>query len=162
MTSADSAPVIVSVSGYVLLAGAGAWITDIGPWYRNLRKPSWQPPDFLFGPVWTTIFGLAAYSAILCWRATSTTEQRAWVISAFAINAVGNTVWSYLFFRKRRPDWAFMEVIPFLATIVVMIAVAQTLSVRAAWLLVPYLAWVSFASFLNWTVVMLNRPFGGR
>ena len=51
----NSAAIIVSVSGYVLLAGAGAWLTDIGPWYRNLKKPSWQPPNFLFGSVWTII-----------------------------------------------------------------------------------------------------------
>ncbi len=158
----NSAAISLSVSGYVLLAGAGAWLTDIGPWYRNLKKPSWQPPNVLFGPVWTTIFALSAWSSILCWSGATTTEQRAWVLAAFGLNAIGNAWWSYLFFRRQRPDWALVEVFPFLATIVTMIAVASRISERAAWLLVPYLVWVSFASFLNLTVVRLNRPFRGR
>jgi len=157
----NSAPVIISVSGYIVLAGAGAWVTDIGPWYRNLKKPSWQPPDFLFGPVWTTIFALSAWSGVLCWNGATSGTQRALVLGTFIANAIGNTWWSYLFFRRRRPDWALVEVFPFLATIGAMIAVAYPISERAAWLLVPYLAWVSFASFLNLTIVRLNRPFGG-
>lgn len=158
----NSAPVIVSVSSYILLAGVGAWITDIGPWYRNLKKPWWQPPNFLFGPVWTTIFALSAWSAILCWNGATTNEQRVWILASFGLNAAGNSWWSYLFFRRQRPDWALVEVFCFLATIFTMIAVASRISERAAWLLVPYLAWVSFASFLNLTIVRLNRPFGGR
>ena len=160
--SLSTTSVVVSVGGYVLLGAMGAWLTKLGPWYYGLRKPSWQPPDWLFGPAWTTIFACAAAAAMIGWNApTATAGQRTALVIAFVANGLGNMLWSYLFFARRRPDWAFVEVLPFWATIVAMIVVVWPLSATAALLCVPYLLWVGFASFLNWTVVQLNRPFGG-
>jgi benzodiazapine receptor len=160
MASRES--IAVSAGGYVLLALTGAWLTEIGPWYRSLRKPSWQPPDFLFGPVWSTIFILAGWAAVRGWNAPGTDQEHAMLVGAFVANAFGNTLWSYLFFRRRRPDWALVEVVPFAGTIVWMIVAVRPLDPSAAWMLVPYLCWVSFATVLNTAIVRLNRPFGGQ
>ncbi len=160
--SLSTTSVVVSVGGYVFLGAAGAWLTKLGPWYYGLRKPSWQPPDWLFGPAWTSIFACASAAAMIGWNAPSATPaQRTALVVAFVVNGLGNMLWSYLFFYRRRPDLAFVEVLPFWVTIVAMILVLRPLSATAAWLCVPYLLWVGFASFLNWTVVRLNRPFGG-
>ena len=159
---ATRASIAISTVSYVVLSLSGAVITDIGPWYRALRKPSWQPPNFLFGPVWSTIFALAGWAAVRGWNAPGTSAQKAMFLAAFLTNGVGNLLWSYFFFRRRRPDWALVEVVPFWMTIVWMILAVRPLDTSAVWMLVPYLCWVSFATVLNVAIVRLNRPFGGQ
>jgi benzodiazapine receptor len=148
-------PLAVSALGYAIVSIAGGMLTDIGPWYRALVKPSWQPPDWLFGPVWTTIFILAAVSAALAWRAAGETQRRM-VVILFVANGILNVGWSLLFFHLKRPLLAGLEVILLWASIVALIWYVQRFSRAAAWLLVPYLLWVSFATVLNWTIVALN------
>jgi len=148
-------PLAVSALGYAIVSIAGGMLTDIGPWYRALVKPSWQPPDWLFGPVWTTIFILAAVSAALAWRAAGETQRRM-VVILFVTNGILNVGWSLLFFHLKRPLLAGLEVILLWASIVALIWYVQRFSRTAAWLLVPYLLWVSFATVLNWTIVALN------
>jgi tryptophan-rich sensory protein len=150
--------IVVSVIWGVAMAGAGAFLTDLTPWYRTLKKPSWQPPDWLFGPAWTVILGLASWSLYLSLQA----GVGLWPIGIlFGVNAVANVAWSPLFFKLGRPDWALIEV-PFLwFSVLAPILVLWPFSHLASLLFVPYLAWVSFAGFLNWTVVRLNGPFEG-
>ena len=150
--------VIAIVAGVtIFVAIAGALLTDIGEWYFSLEKPAWQPPDWAFGPVWTTVFTATATAAVLTWLNAPT--ERAVLAAAFGINAILNIAWSWLFFRLRRPDWALVEVMLFWLSIAVLIFVCARIDARAGWLLVPYLAWVSFAAYLNLTIVRLNRPF---
>lgn len=152
--------VIAAILWAVILGGAGGLLTDIGPWYRNLKKPSWQPPDWLFGPAWTVILGLAAWAAVLAWDGAVDEAGRMRVITLFAVNFVFHFLWSPLFFARQRPDWALGEV-PFLWGSVLALAVGlREFSVLASWLVVPYLAWVSFAAILNIAIVRLNKPFG--
>lgn len=148
-------PLAVSALGYAIVSIAGGMLTDIGPWYRALVKPSWQPPDWLFGPVWTTIFILAAVSAALAWRAAGETQRRM-VVILFVANGILNVGWSLLFFHLKQPLLAGLEVVLLWASIVALIGYVQRFSRPAAWLLVPYLLWVSFATVLNWTIVALN------
>jgi benzodiazapine receptor len=148
-------PLAVSALGYAIVSIAGGTLTDIGPWYRALVKPSWQPPDWLFGPVWTTIFILASVSAALAWRAAGETQRRM-VVILFVANGILNVGWSLLFFHLKQPLLAGLEVILLWASIVALIWYVQRFSRPAAWLLVPYLLWVSFATVLNWTIVALN------
>ena len=143
------------------IGAIGALVTQLGPWYFALAKPAWQPPDWLFGPAWTLIFALAALSGALAWRGAVTRAERVRFIGAFALNAVLNIGWSWLFFRAHRPDWALAEVALLWLSIVAMIVAVAPLSKAAGWLLAPYLAWVTFAAFLNWTIVRLNGPFPG-
>lgn len=142
-----------------LVAGVGGAATRIGPWYRSLRKPSWQPPDWLFGPVWTVVFACAAVSGALAWTYVPAGD-RLLVLLAYLLNGVLNVAWSVLFFTLRRPDWAFVEVFALLGSVAGLIVLVRPASAAAAWFLVPYLVWVSFASVLNRAVVVRNRPFG--
>jgi tryptophan-rich sensory protein len=134
--------------------------TDLGPWYISLSKPAWQPPDALFGPVWTLIFALAALSFIIYWRRQAGRDERLEVIAAFTLNGFLNVLWSLLFFRFERPDWALYEVALLWLSIVAMIVLVKRASTTAAALLAPYLVWVSFAAMLNLKIVQLNMPFG--
>lgn len=149
-----------AVAGLVAIAVAliGGAVTDIGPWYRALRKPSFQPPDWLFGPAWTLIFTLAAVSAATAWRSMETARGRGMVAVLFLFNIVLNILWSVLFFALKRPDHALIEVTFLWASIAALIFVLWRRSPLAAWLLVPYLAWVTFASLLNLAIVQLNGP----
>ena len=152
-------PTLVVSGAVVCVAFAGGLLTQIGPWYENLRFPSWRPPNWLFGPAWTTIFLLVAIAAIKAWDRAPTDRARALLIALFAVNAVVNVAWSALFFRLRRPDWALVDVAALWLSIVALIGFCAGFSEQSAWLLAPYLAWVSFASYLNLVMVRLNAPF---
>lgn len=154
-----SFPVIFAVAWAVLLAVGGGLLTTIGPWYHALRKPSWQPPDWLFGPAWTVILGLAAWAFVLCWDEASAGGESGLLIALYLVNGALHFAWSPLFFTAKRPDWALAEV-PFLwLSVLALCLVLREWSVLASWLIVPYLAWVSFAAILNLEIVRLNRPF---
>ena len=156
-----SRPILTAAASAIALATLGGLITKLGVWYYQLRKPSWQPPDWLFGPAWTLIFACAALSAVIFWRHERAQRARSFVVTAFAANALLNVVWSVLFFRLERPDWALYEVGFLWLSILALIVLVGRASNKSALLLVPYLAWVSFASVLNWKIVQLNAPFLG-
>ena len=103
-------PVLIAASVAIFIAVLGGTLTDTGVWYQSLLKPSWQPPDWLFGPAWTLIFALATASAVDAWRSAESRAQREWVIALFALNGFLNVSWSTLFFALKRPDWALIEV----------------------------------------------------
>ncbi|TNC13665.1 tryptophan-rich sensory protein [Methylobacterium terricola] len=152
-------PILVAAASAIVVAGAGAWLTALGPWYRSLQVPSWKPPDWAFGPVWTTIFTLAAIAGVLSWNAAPEGPPRTWLIAAFALNGALNIAWSGVFFRLERPDWALIEVVALWLSVVLLIVVVGRLSGLGAVLLVPYLVWVGIAACLNWSIVRLNGPF---
>ncbi|KPF64166.1 TspO protein [alpha proteobacterium AAP81b] len=154
-----SAPVLAATAWAVTLGLVGGLMTPIGSWYRDLRKPGFQPPNWLFGPAWTLILGLAAWAAVIAWNAAATPAAQRDILIVFAVNGICHLAWSPLFFKARRPDLALIEVVFLWASLVAMIAVLAPIAPMAAWLIAPYLAWVSFAAFLNWTIVRLNpRP----
>ena len=152
-------PVLAAAAAAFAVGTLGALTTELSSWYFHLRKPSWQPPDWLFGPAWTLIFALAALAGVLYWKNVEDREERLRMQAAFAVNAFLNTLWSLLFFRLKRPDLALYEVGFLWLSIAVLIAMLRRGSQTASWLMVPYLLWVSFASFLNLTIVSLNGPF---
>ena len=152
-------PVWAAAAWAVVVAVAGGVATRLGPWYDNLRKPSWQPPDWLFGPAWTLIFGLTAASGVLAWWGAADGAQRWLTVGLFVVNGLLNFFWSVLFFTLRRPDWALIEVVPLWLSILAMIVAFAVFAPSASLLLLPYLAWVGFAAFLNRAVVRLNAPF---
>lgn len=156
----EGAPVLVAAGAAFLTALAGGLLTSTGPWYHALRRPAWKPPDWAFGPVWATIFTLAAVSAVMAWNADASGPARRALLVAYAVNIVLNIAWSGIFFRLRRPDWAYLEVIALWLSIVVLVVVTARVSGQAALLLAPYLAWVSVATLLNRAIVRLNGPFG--
>jgi len=153
-------PVAVATISALCIAALGATVTDVGPWYQALAKPAWNLPDVVFPIGWTAIYALITVAGITAWRAARTSAQAEWVVGLFALNGFLNISWSILFFRFQRPDWAFVEVTLLWLSILVLIVYCGRFSRSAALLLVPYLAWVSFAAALNWAVVQLNAPFG--
>ncbi|WP_235535258.1 TspO/MBR family protein [Sphingomonas sp. Leaf339] len=158
-TVLPSTPVIVAAAVALFLGGFGGLMTPIGRWYGDLRKPTLQPPNWLFGPAWTIILGLAAWSAVIAWNAAPDQAARTNVVILFATNAVLHALWSPLFFRARRPDWALIEVVFLWASLVALVVGLWPISPFASLLIVPYLLWVSFAAWLNSAIVRLNRPF---
>ncbi|MFZ1110575.1 MAG: TspO/MBR family protein [Rhodomicrobium sp.] len=149
-------PLFIAFVAAQAVGGLGALTTDLGTWYKALNKPWWQPPDWLFGPAWTAIFALAALSAVYAWRSAPTKASRETILVLFLSNAFFNLFWSALFFRIQRPDWALIEVGALWASVLIPILVLSRYSKTAAWLLVPYISWVTFAGILNYTIVQLN------
>lgn len=154
-------PVIFAICWALFLGLAGGLLTKIGGWYRDLEKPSWQPPDWLFGPAWTIILGLAAWAFVLSWSGTNGSDEKTLLISLYLVNGLLHFLWSPLFFMARRPDWALIEVPLLWLSVLALCVFLRDWSVLASWLIVPYLAWVSFAAILNAKIVRLNGPFKG-
>lgn len=140
---------------------AGALTTpEIGGWYAGLKKPSFNPPNWIFGPVWTALYVMIAVAGWLAWRGGGLRPVIFW-----GVQLALNFFWSILFFAWHRPDWALLDIAGLLVAIVVCIAVFRKLPDRkkgtiAAWLMVPYLLWVGFATVLNFSIWRLNAPFG--
>ncbi len=129
----------------------GAWAMP-GEWYASLRKPSWNPPSWIFGPVWTALYIMMAVAAWLVWRRGG--PRRA--LGLYGVQLALNAAWTPLFFGLKLPGLAFAEILLLLAAVIVTARAFATVSRPAALLLVPYIAWVAFASFLNFTLWRLN------
>ena len=152
-------PIIVAGIVALGIAMLGGTITDLGPWYQGLAKPDWTPPNFLFPVAWTAIFALAAVAAVATWRAAPNSRVADTVIGLFALNGFLNILWSLIFFRMQRPDWAFAELLLLWLSVGALILFCGRYSRLAALALVPYIVWVSIAGALNWSIVELNGPF---
>lgn len=145
-----------ALGGFLLAAFAAASSGGIfrpDDWYDGLRKPSWTPKPWVFPVVWTPLYLLMAVSGWLVWR-----EAGLFVLPfiPFLVQLVLNAAWSAIFFGLRRPDLAFIEVIALWLSIAATIIAFAPISPVAAWLLAPYLLWVTIASVLNATVWRLN------
>tara|TARA_B100000678_G_scaffold260626_1_gene241605 strand:+ start:366 stop:854 length:489 start_codon:yes stop_codon:yes gene_type:complete len=152
-------PMIVAGIAALAVAMVGGTITDLGPWYQGLARPDWTPPGFVFPIAWTAIFALAALAGVGAWRATPNARVADTLIGLFALNGFLNIMWSLLFFRMQRPDWAFAELVLLWLSVAVLIVFCGRYSRLSALALVPYLVWVSIAGALNWSIVELNGPF---
>ena len=135
-------------------------MTHVGAWYAALRKPSWNPPNWLFGPAWTVILALAAWAGVLAWSHAPDDAARWRIGTLFSVNMVLHALWSPLFFTLRRPDWALVEAPLLWLSVLALTLGLAPYSALAPWLLAPYLLWVAFAIVLNAKIVQLNRPFG--
>lgn len=140
----------------IVLGVAGGVFTKLSPWYYALRQPAWKPPDWAFGPVWTTIFICLSFAIAYSWDAASA-PQRTNILIALAINGVLNIAWSAIFFTFQKPALALGELVLFWFSIVGLIFVLGGVSKTALLLLLPYLAWVTTAGILNLNIVQLNR-----
>ncbi len=154
-------PLLVAFLCAACVAGVGALMTELGPWYQSLRHPWFQPPDWAFGPAWTAIFAMAALAGALAWQSHPPLRLWARIAGLFAANGVLNIAWSVLYFRLHRPDWALAETAALWLSVLALIVVLRRCTKTGAWLMVPYLLWVTFAAVLNLAVVRLNYPFAG-
>jgi benzodiazapine receptor len=96
-------PIAIAALTVFFMLGVGAWLTTVGPWYRDLRKPTWNPPNWVFGPAWTVILGLAAWSRVLAWMNASSSIEQLRVLVLFGINVLLHMLWSPLFFNCAGP-----------------------------------------------------------
>lgn len=159
MSRAWLLPILIAGMIALIVAILGATITDIGPWYHSLAQPRWAPPDAVYGVAWTAIYAFTALAGVTGWLATPTRQEREWLLGLFALNGFLNILWSLLFFRLHRPDWAVIEVLALWVSVASLMIVIWRRSMTGAVLLLPYLLWVTFAGYLNMIVVRLNGPF---
>ena len=129
---------------------------SVNTWYVKLRKPSINPPNWIFAPIWTTLYLLMALAAWLVWRSGGWRGGRT-ALSFFFLQLVLNVLWSAVFFGLRRPALAMVEILFLLVAIVATAMAFLPISVAAFWLMLPYVTWVSFASVLNFKLWQLNR-----
>ena len=141
------------------IAGIGNALTDLGPWYYQLKHPEWKPPDPAFGAIWSSIFTLCAISAWLAWHQAPTLARRSKVVGLYLYNGALNILWSYLYFHMHRPDLAMWEWLFLWLSIIWLIQGLWRESRWASMLVVPYLIWVSAAGVLNHDTIILNGPF---
>ncbi len=131
-------------------------IPSIPTWYISLIKPTLAPPNWVFGPVWIILFALMGIALFLIWKNGVKSKDNKIALSLFVSQLFLNILWSIIFFDLHSPVGAFLEIIFLWLTIFTTIIAFKKISRAAAWLLVPYLVWVSFAAYLNFTIWMLN------
>jgi len=129
--------------------------TSLNTWYPQLRRPEWTPPNWILGPVWTSLYVMMAVSAWLVWRSASWPQTGA-ALALFGVQLVLNSLWSVIFFGLRRIGPAFGEILVLWMTTVATAVAFLPISLLAAWLLIPYLVWVAFASYLNFRIWQMN------
>ncbi len=132
--------------------GGIATASSVSSWYAGLAKPTWTPPDWLFGPVWTLLYTLMAVAAWIVWRGAGWGRPLQVYLLQYAFNAA----WSFAFFGLRSPLGGLIVIAGLLAAIALTIRLFAPVSRTAAWLLAPYLAWVSFAACLNAAIWLRN------
>ncbi|MBL0945141.1 MAG: tryptophan-rich sensory protein [Hydrogenophaga sp.] len=144
-----------------IAAALGAWASaDARTFYAALTQPPWAPPGSVFGPVWTVLYLSMAVAAWLVWRRHGWQGAR-WALSLYGVQLVANALWSWLFFGWRLGYWAFADVVLLWLLIAATVAAFFTRHRGAALLLLPYWAWVSFATALTWTVWRANPALLG-
>jgi translocator protein len=142
------------------LVGGWATAASLRDWYPTLRKPWFTPPNWLFPVAWTSLFLMMGVAVFLVWRLGTETPGVAPALAIFGVHLILNMFWSIFFFTLRSPGWGLVELIFFWLSIVATIVAFAPLSTTAAWLMAPYLVWVTFAGLLNWAIWRLNP--GGR
>jgi benzodiazapine receptor len=135
--------------------GAIATTPEIEGWYKTIAKPSWNPPGWIFGPVWTSLYIMIAVAAWLVWKPKGF-KPAATPLTLFGVQLGLNVAWSWIFFGMHQPGWAFAEIIVLWLAIVATTVAFFLRSKVAGSLMVPYLAWGSFASVLNFAIWRLN------
>ncbi len=137
------------------IVGSVFTASSVRTWYVALAKPTWNPPSWVFGPVWTTLFTLMGIAAGMVWARRGEPGASA-ALWAYGIQLGLNVLWSILFFNVQSPGAAFVEIILLLVTIIITTVLFWRINSVAGALLLPYIAWVSFAAYLNYTIWQLN------
>ena len=150
----------LSLAGWIALSLAAGAVgavasVDAREFYAALERPAWAPPGWLFGPVWTALYVLMGIAAWLVWRAPPTPSRRTGLV-LFVLQLVLNALWSWIFFRWRSGAGSFADIVVLWALIVAVIVCFARVRPLAAWLLAPYLGWVTFAMALTWSVWQRN------
>ena len=143
---------ILFIVACVALGALSSLSNQPGEWYQSLNKPFFNPPNWIFGPVWTVLYGMIGGALAATWYDENNTRR----LQIFAVQAVLNLLWSPAFFGLQSPLLGLVIIVPLLVSIVIFIAASWQPNRWAAWLFVPYAAWVAFATLLNLAIVLLN------
>lgn len=149
---------LAALAGWLLLtysASATAVFVSTGGWYAELAKPIWNPPGWLFGPAWTVLYAMIAVAAWRVWLQGGWSRQKA-ALRLYILQWALNALWTPLFFGLHQPGWALAEILVLLTAILATIRVFWRVDRPAGLLLLPYAAWVAFATVLNRTIWRLN------
>lgn len=149
--------VSIAIPQLVGIFGSAFTISAIPTWYAALNKPEINPPNWLFGPVWTALYLLMGIAAFLVWKKGFENREVKIALTIFGLQLILNFFWTIIFFGLKNPLAAFIEIIVLWIAIMFNIVYFYKVSKIAAYLLVPYLLWVSFASYLNFSIWILNR-----
>lgn len=150
----------LALAGWVVLTFAAAAMGGLflpGEWYARLQKPAWNPPNWIFGPVWSSLYTIMAVATWLVWRRGGFAGQRA-ALSFFLVQLFFNALWSPLLFGLHQPGLAFVDLLLLWLSLLATVAAFWKARRFAGAMLLPYLAWVTFAGALNLAIWRLNRP----
>lgn len=149
---------IASVALPLVLGGIASFFTasSVKTWFDTLEKPSFNPPSWLFGPVWTVLYIMMGIAFYLVWTKATDERVKQRAFTFYFVQLALNFAWSFLFFYAKQPGWAFIDIVALWLLIIATIYWFGKAYKPSAWLLVPYLAWVSFASVLNFSIWQLN------
>lgn len=149
---------MISLMLPLAVGGIAGFVTrpEIGGWYQTIQKPMWQPPNWLFGPVWTTLYLMMGIAFFLVWKADVSKEAKKQALTLWGLQLLFNFLWSFIFFNRHQIGLALADIIVLWLFILLTIFSFARISQAAAWLLVPYISWVSFAGLLNLAIYTLN------
>ncbi len=137
------------------IIGATFTMSSLDNWYRTIQKPSWNPPDWIFGPVWTTLYAIMGFSMWTIWK-NRATQKISWCIIIFIIQLLLNGIWTPLFFGLKNPALALIDIMFLFSAIIATIIIFYKVNRLASLILIPYLLWVGFATILNYHLWKLN------
>ncbi len=149
---------IISLLIPLAVGGISGFFTTkaIPGWYAQLNKPWFNPPNWLFSPVWTSLYVMMGIALWLVWKSDAPQKLKRRAIYLFAAQLVLNFLWSLIFFNLHQIGWALVEIVAMWGMILLSIVAFAKINKAAAWLLVPYISWVSFATILNYSIWQLN------
>ena len=155
----DITRLVLSIAIPLAVGGLSGFATarGVAEWYPTLVKPSFNPPTWIFGPVWTVLYIMMGVAAFLIWREGFGTRGVKLALTLFALQLALNGLWSILFFGLQAPGWALVDIIALWCAIAANTMLFWRVAPAAGMLLLPYLAWVSFATLLNASLWWLNR-----
>lgn len=145
--------VICQLAGII---GSFFTVSSVSTWYLTLNKPFFNPPSWLFGPVWITLYFLMGISLYIVWNKGIRSKEAKIAVSVFGVQLILNFLWSIIFFGLKLPSFAFIEIILMWLAIIATVVYFYRISKVASYILIPYLLWVSFAAILNFAIYYLN------
>lgn len=148
--------IAIGISELAGIVGSFFTVSAIPTWYAGLMKPALNPLAWIFGPVWTALYVFMGVAAFLVWKNGWERKGVKIALGVFGIQLFLNAIWSIIFFGLKSPGWALVDIAVLWLAIIWTMIVFYRISKTAAWLLVPYLLWASFASYLNYSIWILN------
>lgn len=157
-SSANIITFLICLAIPLLIGFIGSQFTmeSVKTWYLTINRPSFNPPNWVFAPVWTTLYVLMGIASFRVWQRRKTAEWFHWAVIIYFVQLIFNLMWSFIFFELHQIGFALVEIILLLLLIVINAFIFYRFDKLAAWLFLPYFLWVSFATYLTYSIFILN------